>query len=71
MLRAKTRPGLSGIRVGDKVQAMMPVQSRPPEYPPPAKQAGIQGTVKLNASIGKDGRAIEAQVVDVNFTLLP
>lgn len=34
-----------------------------PQYPPMAKQAGIQGVVRFNAIIGKDGKIRELQFV--------
>jgi protein TonB len=43
------------IRVGGNVQAAMAIRAPKPAYPPLAKQARIQGTVRLNAIIGKDG----------------
>jgi len=63
--------GPQRIRVGGNVQSAMLVQSRPPEYPPLAKQARIQGTVTLNTSIGKDGRVIDVQVVSGHPLLIP
>lgn len=43
------------IRVSSGVQAAKKVRNVEPIYPPLAKQARIQGTVKLEAIIGKDG----------------
>jgi len=43
------------IRVGGNVQAAMAIRAPKPAYPPLAKQARIQGVVRLNAVIGKDG----------------
>ena len=43
------------IRVGGNVQAAMAIRAPKPSYPPLAKQARIQGVVRLNAVIGKDG----------------
>src|SRR6202048_3791150 len=42
------------IRVGGNVQAAMAIRAPKPAYPPLAKQARIQGVVRLNAVIGKD-----------------
>ncbi len=44
------------IRIGANVQESSIVRSVPPIYPPLAKQARIQGTVRMNAVIGKDGK---------------
>jgi protein TonB len=43
------------IRVGGQVQAAKLIRQPKPAYPPLAKQARIQGTVRFNAVIGKDG----------------
>ena len=43
------------IRVGGNVQAAKLIRQPKPAYPPLAKQARIQGTVRFNAVIGKDG----------------
>ena len=43
------------IRVGGNVQSAKLIRGPKPVYPPLAKQARIQGTVRLNAIIGKDG----------------
>ncbi len=43
------------ITVGGNVQQAMLVYQPKPVYPPLAKQARIQGTVKFTAIIGRDG----------------
>ena len=43
------------IRVGGNVQSAKLIRQPKPVYPPLAKQARIQGVVRLNAVIGKDG----------------
>jgi TonB family protein len=48
-----TRPG--AIRVGTEVQSQNLINNVHPEYPELAKQARIQGTVRFNVVIGKDG----------------
>jgi protein TonB len=45
----------SRIRVGGNVQGAKLIKKPTPSYPPLAKQARIQGTVKFTAIIGKDG----------------
>jgi len=45
----------SRIRVGGNVQGAKLIKKPTPVYPPLAKQARIQGTVKFTAVIGKDG----------------
>ena len=47
------------------------MQARPPAYPPLAKKAGIQGTVTLHTSIGKDGRVVDVQAISGHPLLIP
>ncbi len=51
------------IRVGGNVQGAKLIKKPTPIYPPLAKQARIQGTVKFNAVIGKDGTIQNLQLV--------
>lgn len=51
------------IRVGGNVQSAKLVRQPKPVYPPLAKQARIQGTVKFTAVIGKDGTIQNLQLV--------
>ncbi len=51
------------IRVGANVQQANLIQSAEPVYPPLAKQARVQGTVRFNVTIGKDGLLTNAQLV--------
>jgi protein TonB len=51
------------IRVGGNVQAANLVRKVTPVYPPLAKQARIQGTVRFTAIIGKDGTIQNLQLV--------
>lgn len=51
------------IRVSSGVQAAKKTRDIAPIYPPLAKQARIQGTVKLQAIIGKDGTIQNLTVV--------
>jgi TonB family protein len=52
------------IRVGGNVQSTNLLQKVVPKYPPEAKQARIQGQVKLSATIGPDGLVKNLDVVD-------
>jgi len=47
--------GTKRIRVGSAVQAANLIHKVTPAYPPEAKAARIQGTVRFTAEIGKDG----------------
>ena len=51
------------IRVGGNVQNNNLINQVPPEYPPLAKMARVQGTVKFEATIGKDGSITNLHVV--------
>jgi len=51
------------IRVGGNVQQANLVTQVAPHYPAEAKQAGLQGTVSLQAIIGKDGTVQDLQVL--------
>ncbi|MFB3825705.1 MAG: energy transducer TonB [Bryobacteraceae bacterium] len=59
------------IRVGGNVQQAKLVRQPKPIYPPLAKQARIQGVVKLNAIIGKDGAIMNLQAVSGHPLLVP
>lgn len=51
------------IRVGGNVQAAMLVSQPKPAYPPLAKQARVQGVVRFQAIIGKDGTIQNLQLM--------
>ena len=51
------------IRVGGNVQQASLISHPTPVYPPLAKQARIQGTVKLQAIIAKDGSIAQLEVI--------
>jgi protein TonB len=51
------------IRVGGQVEAARLIFQPKPEYPPLAKMARIQGTVKLEAIISKDGTIQDLKVL--------
>lgn len=59
------------IRVGGNVQQAKLVRQPRPVYPPLAKQARIQGTVKFNAIIGRDGTIQNLTVVSGHPLLVP
>ncbi len=51
------------IRVGGNVQAAKLVHKETPKYPPEAKEARIQGTVRLEAVIAADGKVKQVTVL--------
>jgi len=55
--------GVQTIRIGGKVAAANLQESSPPIYPPLAKAASVQGTVKLQIRIGADGHVKETTVI--------
>lgn len=59
------------IRVGGNVQLARIVNQPRPVYPPLAKQARIQGTVRFTAIIGTDGRIQNLQLVSGHPLLVP
>jgi protein TonB len=59
------------IRVGGNVQAAKIVRQPKPIYPPLAKQARIQGTVRFTAIIGRDGTIQNLQLVSGHPLLVP
>lgn len=61
----------SRIRVGGNVQAANLVRKVTPVYPPLAKQARIQGTVRFTAIIGKDGTIQNLQLISGHPLLVP
>lgn len=59
------------IRVGGNVQQAKLVRQPRPVYPPLARQARIQGQVRLTAVIARDGTIQELQVVSGHPLLVP
>jgi TonB family protein len=59
------------IRVGGSVQAMNLIKQPRPVYPPLAKQARIQGIVRLIAIIGRDGTVQNLEVESGHPLLVP
>jgi protein TonB len=66
------KPSASGpLRVSQGVAQGFLVQQVKPVYPPLARQARIQGTVMLQAVIGKDGRIENLQLISGHPMLSP
>ena len=53
------------------MQAAMTIRAPKPAYPPLAKQARIQGVVRLNAIIGKDGSIQDLKAASGHPLLVP
>jgi periplasmic protein TonB len=51
------------IRIGGNVQQANRISSVAPVYPPEAKRDGIQGTVRLEVLISKDGHVSDITVI--------
>jgi TonB family protein len=59
------------IRVGGNVQAANLIKKVTPAYPPLAKQARVQGTVRFTVIIGKDGSIQHMQLMSGHPLLVP
>jgi|SRR5687767_5519372 len=59
------------IKVGGNVQQARLIRQPKPVYPPLAKQARIQGVVKLSAVIAKDGTIQQLEVISGHPLLVP
>ncbi len=70
-VKKEEKKEIQRIRVGGNVQAAMLVRQPKPVYPPLARQARIQGTVRLNAIIGRDGRIQNLAVASGHPLLVP
>lgn len=51
------------VAIGGNVQASKLVSQPKPVYPPEAKEARVQGTVRLNVDIGVDGKVKDVSVI--------
>ena len=67
----KKPPPPKRIRVGGSVQRANLIRQVRPVYPPLARQARIQGTVKLTAIIAKDGTIQKLEVLSGHPLLIP
>ncbi len=70
-VKPKPKPPPKRIRVGGNVQSARLVRQPKPQYPPLARQARIQGTVRFNAIIGKDGGIANLTLVSGHPLLVP
>src|SRR5260370_17648570 len=66
------RSGVHGrSRIGGNRQATQILSTPKPAYPPEAKQARIQGVVKLSVIIGKDGTVQDIKAMSGQPILVP
>ena len=70
-VKKKPPPPPKRIRVGGSVQRANLIRQVRPVYPPLARQARIQGTVKLTAIIAKDGTIQKLEVLGGHPLLIP
>ena len=70
-VKKKAAPPPKRIRVGGSVQRANLIRQVRPVYPPLARQARIQGTVKLTAIIAKDGTIQKLEVLSGHPLLIP
>jgi TonB family protein len=63
--------GEARIRITSSVQEQNLVSQTPPVYPPLARQARIQGTVRFGAVVGKDGNILNLEVISGHPLLVP
>ena len=61
----------SRIRIGGQIQARKLISQASPVYPPLAREAAVQGTVKLDVVIARDGTIANIQVVSGHPLLVP
>ena len=59
------------VRIGEGVAASLLQESSKAVYPPTAKAAGVQGTVKLEVRIGGDGHVTDIKIVSGHPLLVP
>lgn len=58
------------VRVGGNEQQGKIVKMVRPVYPPEAKAAGVEGLVRLEVQIGKDGKVTDTKVLEGHEQLL-
>lgn len=66
---AQAQDGPKRLRIAGEAQQAKLVKSIPPAYPVLAKRARIEGTVRLQAFIGKDGIVQKVEVVSGHAVL--
>jgi TonB family protein len=59
----KAKAPMAPIRIGGEIQAPVKITDAKPVYPAMARSAGVSGAVTIEATIGPDGKVIDAKVV--------
>jgi TonB family protein len=60
---ARARARIAPLRIGGKIQAPKKIKDVQPVYPAMAQSARVSGAVTIEATIGPDGKVIDARVV--------
>jgi len=60
---ARAKAKASAVRVGGKIEPPIKMNDVKPVYPAIAQNAGVSGAVIIEATIGADGRVIDAKVL--------
>jgi len=60
---ARTKAKAAAVRVGGKIEPPIKMNDVQPVYPAIAKNAGVTGVVVIEATIGPDGKVIDATVL--------
>lgn len=60
---ARARVRVAAVRPGGRIMAPKKIKDVPPVYPALARSAGVSGEVQIEATIGADGKVVDATVV--------
>jgi len=60
---AREKARAAAVRVGGKIKAPVKIKDVKPVYPAMAQSAGVSGAVIIEATIGPDGKVIDAKVL--------
>jgi TonB family protein len=60
---AKAKAKTAAVRVGGRIKAPIKIKDVAPAYPAMAMSAGVSGAVVIEATIGLDGKVLDATVV--------
>lgn len=60
---AREKARLAAVRPGGRIMEPKKIKDVPPVYPPLAQSARVSGAVTIEATIGADGKVVDAKVV--------